>query len=313
MALKVSRRTVALKLSGAASGALLVSRISSGASGSILNVGGAAISVQIDPAGFDLAPEAILEYVAQCARAVSVYLGRFPVPRAEVQISRLADRGGVGGGRSWGGQTARCRINLGQHATLDDLQRDWVLTHEMFHFAFPSVPEEHHWIEEGLSTYLEPIARAMIGVINPAQVWREMMRDMPRGLPEPGDHGLDNTHTWGRTYWGGALFCLVADVGIRRATQNRFGFRDAIRVINSHGGNITVEWSLAKAWETADQALGTPVLSDLYREMGLAALPTDLPALWSALGVAIVGDHVTFDSQAPLAAIRDGIVVQPGK
>ena len=41
------------------------------------------------------------------------------------------------------------------------------------------------------------------------------------GLPEPGDEGLDYTHTWGRTYWGGATFCLLADVRIRRETHNR--------------------------------------------------------------------------------------------
>ena len=42
-----------------------------------------------------------------------------------------------------------------------------------------------------------------------------------------GGFGLDNTHTWGRTYWGGAMFCLLADVEIRRRTHNRRGLQDA--------------------------------------------------------------------------------------
>ena len=46
-----------------------------------------------------------------------------------------------------------------------------------------------------------------------------MVRDMPKGLPQAGDEGLDNTDTWGRKYWGGAMFCLFADVEIRKANR----------------------------------------------------------------------------------------------
>ena len=42
---------------------------------------------------------------------------------------------------------------------------------------------------------------------------------MPKGLPQAGDQGLDNTGTWGREYWGGAMFCLLADIEIRKATK----------------------------------------------------------------------------------------------
>jgi len=37
---------------------------------------------------------------------------------------------------------------------------------------------------------------------------------MSRGLPREGEGGLDQTGL-GRTYWGGALFCLEADVTMR--------------------------------------------------------------------------------------------------
>ena len=58
-----------------------------------------------------------------------------------------------------------------------------------------------------------------------------MMRDMPKGLPQAGDQGLDNTATWGRKYWGGAMFCLLADIEIRKATEQspRPAGRDARR------------------------------------------------------------------------------------
>src|SRR5260370_28547747 len=37
------------------------------------------------------------------------------------------------------------------------------------HLAFPSVDEKHHWIEEGIATYVEPIARIPAGHLTAAQ------------------------------------------------------------------------------------------------------------------------------------------------
>lgn len=86
----------------------------------------------------------------------------------------------------------------------DDLRRDWVVAHELVHLGFPSVDESHHWMEEGLATYVEPIARARAGQLLAAKVWSDLVEGLPQGLPAPGDRGLDHTPTWGRTYWGGA-------------------------------------------------------------------------------------------------------------
>lgn len=304
----VSRRAVLGEVVGGALASLASIRPLDGAEPTVLEVGGGSLAVQLDSDEFDLSAKEILDYVALCARAVSTFMGKFPVPRAQVRIT-LAERArGVGGGKSWGEPEAKCRIAIGPHTTAEDLKRDWVLTHEMFHFAFPSVPDQNSWIEEGISTYAEPIARAHIGVITHEQVWGDMVRDMPKGLPGPGDQGLDVTHTWGRTYWGGTLFCLLADVGIRKATGNRRGLREALRAINSAGGNITVDWPLAHALEIGDRATGLTVLSDLHRSMGSSPYPVDLDVLWAQLGVVRDGAEISFDDRAPLAEVRKGIV-----
>ena len=122
------------------------------------------------------------------------------------------------------------KVLVGQHTTEDDLKRDWVMTHEMVHLAFPSVAEEHHWIEEGIATLCRPIARVEAGNLEPRNVWHDLVEGLPKGLPQAGDQGLDHTHTWGRTYWGGALLYL-ADIEIRQRTNNRYGLQDALRAI----------------------------------------------------------------------------------
>jgi predicted metalloprotease with PDZ domain len=170
------------------------------------------------------------------------------------------------------------------------------------------VEEEHHWIEEGLATYVEPVARVRAGELSAARVWGDMVEGMPKGEPGPGDRGLDRTPTWGRTYWGGALFCLVADVRIREATGNRVGLETALRGVLRAGGSIRVEWPLTRVLDVGDQAVGVAILRPLYEQMHLDPVRIDLDTLWRRLGVDRGGGGVTLDDAAPLAAVRRSIM-----
>jgi hypothetical protein len=271
-----------------------------------VKAGGAEIGVNIR-GEFDLSREAILHWIDMSAKAVSAYYGKFPVPQAAVTIVEGRRGRGVSNGRSFGEGGAHCRISLGAHSTEADLNKDWMLTHEMVHWGFPSVEDNHHWIEEGSATYIEPIARVKSGWLKPEQVWNDMVRDMSQGLPEQGDEGLDHTHTWGRTYWGGALFCLLADVEITKRTQARKGLMDAIRGINRAGGTIEQDWPIERAFETGDKSTGTTVLMDLYKRMADRPDPVDLAGLWTQLGVRRDQNTAVFDSKAPLAWVRSAI------
>jgi hypothetical protein len=192
----VTRRSAVRCLSGLAASALLPTvRAEDGPT--VLQIGGATIEVTFRPDQFDLPRQAMLDWVTTGARAVSGYFGRFPVPRASLEILMAAGRrGGRINGVTYADGEARSRLTVAQHVTVQDLERDWVLTHEMVHYGFPSMDEDHHWIEEGSATYIEPIARAAVGNLAATQVWGDMVRDMPQGLPAAGDRGLDHTHTW---------------------------------------------------------------------------------------------------------------------
>jgi hypothetical protein len=201
-------------------------------------------------------------------------------------------------------------ISVGRDADIAATKDDWVLVHEMIHLAFPSMPDDQHWIEEGISTYVEPVARVRVGLMSLDEFWRTFIRDMPKGEPAPGDEGLDNTHTWGRTYWGGAMFCLLADVRIRERTRDRKGLEDALRGINQGGGNITEDWNIEKALALGDKATGTTVLEDLYKQMRDKPAPVDLDQLWKKLGVSVKDGSIQYDDKAPEANIRKRIAPQ---
>jgi len=248
----------------------------------------------------------VREWVQSSARAVAVYYGTFPVDRVLIRITLFEGRG-VRSGQTFGYDGAFIKIAVGRSSTPADFANDWMMTHEMIHLAFPSMAEQHHWIEEGLSTYVEPIARAKVGNLTPEKAWGDLVDGIPQGLPQRGDRGLDFAPTWGRTYWGGALFCLLADIEIRKRTGNQKGLQDALRAIVNAGGTIETEWEITRAFGIGDRAVGVPVLRELYDKMKSTPAPVDLDALWRQLGVERNNGETKWNDTAPLSAIRKAI------
>ena len=278
-----------------------------------IEVGGAQLQVDFAEGPLDLPNDEISQWIQTAAHSVTVYYGRFPVSRARILVVPVKDEKGIVQGRTWGGVhgfPGFTRMRLGEHATAKELSEDWVMTHELVHMGFPSLPRDEHWMEEGLATYIEPIARVQAGNLEAKQIWRDMMDGMPKGEPMENDRGLDQTHTWGRTYWGGALFCLVADVEIRKQTGNRKGLEDALRAIVAEGGTIDADWELKKALDVGDRATGTKVLTSMYTEWSTTPVHVDLDRLWSELGVQREGSGAAFNPKAPLAKIRESITAR---
>jgi hypothetical protein len=274
-----------------------------------LDIGGANIVVVFPAADSHERRRAVLAWVARSAQAVTAYFGRFPVEQVHVLVSTSAD-GGVHG-RTHGRPRPFILAPIGQRVSADRLLASWVMTHEMVHLAVPSAPDRHNWLHEGIATYVEPIAQAQAGLLPVARVWAQLVDGLPQGLPGPGDRGLDFTPTWGRTYWGGCLFCLLADLEIRARTANARGLQDALRGILDAGGTYEQSWPVSKALEIGDRATRTTALRDLYAAMHATPVHTEFDALWRDLGVDANGGDVRFDDAAPLASVR--IAITRGK
>ena len=273
-----------------------------------LQIGGGKIEVKISgevSADFE---GRVMSWVKTAAEAVTKYFGHYPVSSVALRIE-LDEGDRIHSGRTFGNSEGGfITIRLGHSTSETRFHSDWMLTHEMVHLGFPSVAEEHHWAEEGLATYVEPIARVMIGNLRAEQVWSDLVRDLPQGLPNDRDHGLDFTPTWGRTYWGGALFYFLADIEIHRQTANAKGLRDALRGILAAGGSIAEDWELERVWRVGDAATRTTVLQDLYAQMRATPHPVNLEEIWQKLGVKRNGNTVVLEKEAPWAAVRRAII-----
>ena len=277
----------------------------------LVTYAGGSIRVEFAPAEFTLSRAELMEWVRASARATATYFGRFPVPYARLVIepTRGAE---VTMGSAVGRPEPRIIVKMGRRTTAAELAKESLLVHEMVHLAVPDHDIRHLWLHEGIATYVEHIARAQAGLLPAAEVWRELMRELPEGLPEPRETGgLDGTTSDSRRYWGGALFCLLADIDIRKATGNRLGLQDALRALQRNGGNLSRTWTLDRTLEVADRGTGTITLGSLYRIMGNRPHAPDLSRIWRDLGVREERGRIVLDDAAPLAAIRRAITEQP--
>ncbi len=263
-----------------------------------IDVGGRAVDIALGPGSFSVGEGKVLDWIRASAEVVAKYYGKFPVRRVLLIVLPRAGSG-PGFAKTLGNGGASIVLPIGRSTSERALYDDWMLVHEM-----TSIPRRYNWLEEGIATYVEPFARARAGRLAGEVAWAGLLRGLPHGLPEQGDHGLDNTHTWGRTYWGGALFCFLADIEIRERTQNRRSLDDALRAILSAGGDISVRWELARTLEEGDRASGVPVLTELHEKLGSHPNPVDLDLFEKKLGVKLSGGKVVFDDAAPLAEIR---------
>ena len=140
------------------------------------------------PGDLPVSRPAIREWAENAARDVAGYYGRFPLPRALVMVVP-GGRRAVGYGTTMGNGGASVLIWVGAQAREEDLRRDWVLTHELSHLTLPNVPRAQRWLEEGLATYVEPIARARRGRLSAEEVWG----DLVRRTPEQQEHRVDRS------------------------------------------------------------------------------------------------------------------------
>jgi len=272
-----------------------------------LAVGATRFELQFAP-GLDAERrQEVRDWVDRSARAVAGYFAKFPVSAATILVVPV-DGNSVNSGTTFNDPELRIRVRVGRDITHEKFMTDWIMVHEMVHLAIPEVPAHQNWFHEGAATYVEIISRAKAGLSGSRGGWAELFRNIGQGMPQSGDRGLDQTPTWGRIYWGGAMFCMLADIELRKRSHNKIGLREALRGITAKGGNYAMEWPLEKTLKVADAATGFTVLSDLHARMKDSASPPDLAAMWRELGIADVDGAIVFYDDAPLAAIRRAIV-----
>lgn len=264
----------------------------------------------------DIGDAALKGWATRASQDVASYFGGF-APQRAIVLALVEDGRAVSEGTALGNGGASIIVHVGSKVAEATLAEDWILTHEMVHLSMPGLSSRHRWLEEGLATYVEPIARARVGRLGATEVWGEWVLGMKKGQPAAGDGGLDGTESWGRIYWGGAAFWLQAEVAIAQKTDGKKGVRDCMRRVVMDGGSIESRWSVRRFLQSCDAAIGEPIVERLYDAVASEPIAFDLDGMFARLGVrkGLIG--VEFDDHAPDATVRrallapDGVAARP--
>jgi hypothetical protein len=284
-----------------------------------VDVPGARLDVALLGAPLDMGDAATLEWIRGGASCVARLFGRFPTDAAVFVVPvHGADEVVFGRVMSLAGPSVV--LLFGDAARAERARNDWVVVHELFHLGCPSFGGEGHWLEEGLATYYEPILRERAGWITARELWSHFAREMPRGLRRNGDPAsLERRDDIDSTYWGGALFALVADVKIRVTTRGQRSLDDVVRAALAREGDASHTARLADFLRIGDEATGTRALSEVNDAWAVRGENVDLDVLWRQLGVDAKkspregeGELVELEEGAPLAAVRAAISASGG-
>lgn len=253
-----------------------------------------------------ISDQELVDIVKVNAQWVARYYGRYPVPQASVLV--IPSRGDEVFGMELGNGGASILLFVGRAVSAQSFREDWVIIHEMLHLGFPTLPRSQRFWAEGLATYQEALIRARAGLWSEQELWAQMVRYLPRGQAGDGDQGLGKTQTWGRTYWGGALLCLLLDIELRLGSEGRVSLDDLAREILNRGGHTGHRWQVSAIEQVLEMVGGGTAAAALYRRHTEQGVRVDLEALFASLGVVVAADKIHFDDSAPLAALRQALV-----
>jgi hypothetical protein len=250
--------------------------------------------------------DAVATWVGEARGVISDFFGRFPTDTTLIVIPVAGD--GVRFGTVSARTGASVALLVGDAMPASATHEDWVLVHELFHLGTPTFVGEGRWLEEGLATYYEPILRARAGWMTEEDLWTHFADQMPRGVHDADEApDIEDRDDINSMYWGGALFCLVADVRIRERTRGAHSLDDVLRSVLADGGDVTRVWSVRDFLARGDAVTGTTVLRELRAEFARGDA-VDLGKLEESLGVAWKGSgRAVLRADAPASALRTAI------
>ncbi len=248
-------------------------------------VAGASLDIELLGRPLAMTDRGAVDWVRNGAACVGGLFGRFPVD-ATVFVVPVAGADEVVFGRVFSLAGASVVLLFGSDTRAETAHDDWVVVHELFHLGTPSFVGEGHWLEEGLATYYEPILRERAHWLSEADLWRHFVDEMPRGLRKADSPpSIEERDDIDSTYWGGALFALLADVRTLQETRGRRSLDDGLRAVLAREGDATHEARVKDFVQTCDEASGTQATAQVYKDFAMHGGAVDLDGMWRSLGI----------------------------
>jgi hypothetical protein len=271
--------------------------------------GAGTLTVAILDEKLPLARATLAQWFDASAARIGSYFGGFPAKEALIVLQPMPELRYLRRGMVAGGGGATMLLRIGAETRAEDLFGQWMLMHELVHFAAPFI-DNHAWLMEGMAVYTETRLRVAAGWFPRDQAWRGFLRNFRQGIPAMEQAGLARSRGIGPVYWGGTLMMLLADAEIIEKSGGKKSLADCFQAVLAEGGDTAQRWSLERFVAVCDAATGFGTLRRLADAHVLKGTEVDLAPLLAKLGVQL-GEYeagVVYDDAAPLAWVRKRIM-----
>lgn len=256
----------------------------------------------------------IFDWIASTANDITLAYGRFPSPGAHVFV--------IPAGRRWygsdailfgrvmrdGGEAVELLVN--EHRPIDEYYGNWTATHEFTHLMLPYVRTRHRWISEGFAQYYQNVLLARAGTYTEIMAWQKLYNGFERGRrsspelsPNAAAQGRGRNSTM-KIYWSGAALALMADVELRRRSNNRESLDNVLDRLQACCLPSARSWTGPELYGKLDALIDEPVFMPLYYRYADSDGFPDVRPLFERLGLTVENDEVSIRGDAELASIR---------
>ena len=258
----------------------------------------------------------LLNWLQTGLKALSLTYGRLPVPEFQVLIIPVGtNTEAVPWGEVTRGGGDAVHLYVDETRTLEELNDDWVLVHELSHLLHPYLASSDAWLSEGIASYYQNVLRARSGLLSPQQAWEKLDAGFKRGETQfdPGSRLLENTRQlmrerqYMRVYWSGAAIALLADLELRHKSHGALSLDKLLEQTAAcclpTGAR---KWRAKALFEQFDKMSGSKIFSHLYDRYVMQAKFPVLANAYTRLGLTRTANGLQLSSTG--ATLRRAIM-----
>jgi len=258
-------------------------------------------------------------WINQNIKALTTVYDEFPVASLQLLIVPL----GKGGEPVPWGEVMRGGGDA-VHLFIDDTQTtkqfldDWVFSHELSHLLHPRITKDGKWLYEGLASYYQNVMRSRQGLLTSKIAWQKLHAGFERGIKNTNKTRNSKTlaeasqtmmqdRSFMRIYWSGAAMSLIADVKLRRLSNNKKSLDSVLKLFKECCLSEAKWWTAYELMKKYDELSETTVFSELYNNNVYSKKFPNLNDVYQQLGLIKKYQYLEFLQNAP-SSIRQEIM-----
>jgi len=260
--------------------------------------------------------DAVRDWIAQGATAITMAYGRFPLPSPQLLVVPLGrgTRGPVPWGQVLRGGGTAAHIFIDQTRPIEEHRFDWTLIHELSHMLHPYMGNSGSWLAEGLASYYQNVLQSRIGTLTEKRAWEKLHEGFQRGisqtyrgvtLEEASSNRRRGRRQTMRVYWSGAAMALLADLSLRKEGLSLDYAMSEFQRCCLPAGNL---WSTDEYMAKLDELTGTTVFTILHDKYLYADEFPDMQEAYKELGLSWNKRVLTFTQESAPKKLRSTIM-----